>query len=117
MKTTKKDFKCFEKEFLKWINVLGLKDWRVLFYHRPLEDSFAVIHRDNVGKIANVYFSSEIPETAREGYICPEHHAKHEAVHLLLSRLGYLAERRYINYSDISEEMERLVRILEKVLQ
>ena len=116
MKTTKKDFKRFCSEFLRWVELFGLKDYRLLFHHKQLEDSFAEIHRDDPGKIVDIYFSKEIPEISVSGYISPEHHAKHEAIHLLLSRLGYLADRRYLNYADVKEEQERIVRILEKIL-
>ena len=53
-------------------------------------------------------------ETVDEG---PEKHALHEALHLLLHRVGWLGEQRWTGSDEISNEQEALVNRLIKALK
>jgi len=116
VKTTKKEFDAFKVEFLRWVDRLGLQGYRMVFTHRRDDDNYATVETDERGKIAEVNFCSEFSEYAKNGYFGPKVHAKHEAIHLLLHRIYWLGQQRYLNSGELDDEWERLVRVLEKVL-
>lgn len=115
IKTTKKQYREFKKEFMRWVDIFGFHDWEIFFYHEKLEDAFAKIICDAQNSIASVKFCSEVDEDD-ENFLTPKMSAKHEAIHLLLARLSYLGKARYIMYEDLEIEEERLVHILIKIL-
>ena len=115
IKTTKIQYEEFKKEFMRWIDRLGLHDWKIFFYHEKLDDVFAKIIYDNMNSAAAVKFNSEVDEEDAN-FMQPKISAKHEAMHLLLARLNYLAGARYICSEDINTEEERIVNILTKVV-
>jgi hypothetical protein len=116
MITTEQDFQDFQKAFQKWVNIFGLQEYRIVCYHEKLEDVYAHININEPGKLAEVSFNLEFIDTQKAGYVNPEYHAKHEAIHLLLHRILWIGSRRFINEQDLTEEWERLVRKLEKIL-
>jgi hypothetical protein len=115
-KTTKQEFNRFKKAFLYWQERLNRIDYDARFYHRKLDECYAQIETDHMGRCADVSLCSEFPEDVGAGYKGPEGEAKHEAIHLLLQRLEWLATSRYVMPADIKEEVESLVRILENIL-
>ncbi len=117
MKTSKKDFARFKKEFLRWVGIFGLKDYRLVFRHLELKDDFASININEEGKLAIVKLATGFEKESDDGWVSPEHHARHEAIHLLLNRFDYLARARVCSQSEITEENETITRILEKVLK
>ena len=119
MKTSKAYFNRFKKEFVRWQRLLGLTQYRVDFYHEQFRDGdgsyYAKIEVFEQDKVASVSLSTEIKRPELD--IGPESHARHEVLHLLLHRLMWLGEGRFIDRSDISEETEAVVVRLEKVLK
>ncbi len=114
MKTSKAYFNRFMAEFLRWQQLLGLTQYRIVFHHRKLDGNYAVMEVKERGKLAQVSLCTAIEDPAvDEG---PEAHAKHEAIHLLIHRLSWLGGSRYITDDDLDEECESLVTRLEKVL-
>jgi len=93
-----------------------LTQYGVSFYHEYLTDNYAEININEKGKIAIVSLTTEIEGRSLISDPGPESLAKHEAIHLLLHRLRWLGEARYIERSDLDEEWEALARRLEKVL-
>ncbi len=115
-KTSKAEFNRFKKEFLRWTGILGLQGYKIYFYHEPLNESYAEISINEPGRVADVYFASELSNNGRKMSPGPESHGKHEAIHLFLHRLGYLGEQRFTASDEIHHEAEKLVTVLEKVL-
>jgi len=114
MKTTKADFKLFKETFLMWQQRLGLTQYDTYFQHMELDGKYAEICIDHLGKVATVRLNID---SANEGpQMDVRIHARHEAIHLLLSRLSWLGQARYIETQDLEEEEEAIVRRLEKVL-
>ncbi len=111
-KTSKRDFDKFKAEFLHWVDEFGLVGYRLIFDHTPTKDSHADIIIDEEGKLAVICLSSIL----NPDFCGAEEHAKHEALHLLLSRLEYLGGLRYARDGEIKEESEKLIRILQKLL-
>jgi len=116
MKISKAYFERFKTEFLRWQKELGLTQYSIAFFHEKL-DEYARIIINEKGKTANVFLNTELNGRTLEADEGPESHAKHEAIHLLLDRLIWLGESRYIERSDLEEEWEAIVVRLEKVLK
>lgn len=112
MKIPKSHFNRFKQEFIHWQERLGLTCYRVCFEQIDLCGDYAKIDTSEKGQVTLVSLCTE----ADEGYLTPELHAKHEAIHLLTNRLAWLAEKRYATEDEIGREWEALVRRLEKVL-
>jgi len=116
MKITKVDFEKFVKAFKFWAAKFGLNEYKIIFYHEPIENNYAQIRINEKGKLAEVRLTTEINEGAIPGWRGPEIHAKHEAIHLLTNKLKDMNYRRFISEDEIEQEWEALVRKLEKLL-
>ena len=71
-----------------------------------------------VGRVATMFFTKDWNDSVRriaESEIAQT--AKHEMLHLLLSRLSELAVSRYVTEDQITEAEEELVRKLEGLLE
>ncbi len=117
IRTTKKQFDEFKKEFRRVQKLLGLTEWKIFFKHVNLltKDAFSTILCDHEGMFAEIALASEIrPDEKKE--FNPKAHAKHEAIHLLVARLGGEAVSRFTTIRKIDQEEEQIVRRLERVL-
>ena len=105
-----KDFALFQKEFKKWQREFGLNGWKVYFRYRIIKpkERFAELDRDCNNYVATASLNSEVPDYNKP-FVDIKRDAKHEAIHLLLSRLVGLAEYRYASNQEISESEEELV--------
>jgi len=119
-KTTKAEFRRFEKEARRLQLLFGLTDWHFYFTHgRPDDvkdaDFFACVACED-GAVATFWLNDELDDRdyAQSN---PERHALHEVLHVMTWPLKGLAERRYIQPGSPEEEWERLVRRLEKVVK
>ena len=111
----KKDgFVRFQKECEKQILKLGLLDWDISFSHRELEGEYentaATTEISVSGKIAHITLNK------RFQHLHPERIGKHEVAHILLGKLEGIAESRFVNERELSNEIEGLATVLEKVL-
>lgn len=119
MKVSTAYFSRFKKAFLHWQERLGLTHYRVSFTHKFHPDDYAEISIMQLGKCATVLFTTELTGPSADTKLTPEDQAKHEVLHLLLSRLSRLSslgQARYIEQNDLSEEEEAIVVRLEKIL-
>ena len=117
MKTSKSYFNRFKKEFLRWQQLLGLTQYSVKFFHEKLDGAYAQVEVREKGKVADVFLATDLDRRSAEVDSGPESHAKHEVIHLLLHRLVWLGQARYIETTDLEEEWEAIVVRLEKVLK
>lgn len=115
MKTSKAYFERFKKEFLRWVDLLGLTQYRIIFTQEKLYDLYAQMIIEEKGKLAKVSLSTVINVPSFD--TGPESHARHEVIHLLIHRLSWLGGCRYITDDDLGEECEAVVTRLEKVLE
>ena len=104
-------FETFQREFKKWQHEFGLSGYKVYFKHEPIDDAFANITFDQLEYIATVRLNST---PGKDGDV--KRSAKHEAIHLLLARLNYIAIKRFIDSDVIDEEIESLVHKLEELI-
>ena len=113
MKVPKSHFNRFKKECLRWQEKLGLTCYRAYFEQKDLPGNYAEIKGNEPGGVALLLLCTK----RDQDYGDPEQHAKHEVIHLLLHRLVWLAQQRYVTEDEIHREWEALVRRLEKVLK
>ena len=109
------DFAEFKAAFEEWQLKLGLSAYSVVFLNATLGDNaegtpiMATIDVDPTALEAEVSLTSEPCND-------PATMAKHEAIHLLLARLMYLAEQRHTSSRELRDEEELIVCKLTKLL-
>jgi len=117
LKTTKKQFKLFKKEAQKWIEFYGLKSWTVTFFHIELRNSSCAAScswtpADKTVSIGlNICVDVDSDESITDELI--RRWAFHEVNHLLLANLYSIATHRFIQTSDVDEEVHAILAILE----
>ena len=106
MKTTKKDFALFKKWFRHYQNKFQINDYRVDFMHEKVH-GYAQISTRQLTKVARVSLDTNWGE-----YKITDEKIKstalHECLHLLTSRIVWIAGHRFIGEDEIYEESERL---------
>ncbi len=102
------DFTLFQKYFKLYQEKFGLLDYQVYFKHELLESSFASITVNHEDMVATVRLNSKC-DKANEPFKHIKVSAKHEAIHLLLSRLEDRAATRYTQQWELHETVEGLV--------
>jgi hypothetical protein len=116
--TTPEHFAVFKEEFLRWVDIFGLKGWEIIFEHKdPPEASRAYIGYTVTGRCATVFLSPEwenFSEPPTNQMV--KKSAFHEACELLLARLYMLSMERYVQKDEIKEEIHAIIRTLENVL-
>ena len=115
IETTPKQFKVFKKSARKWAKRLGLTQYRLDFERRPLGDAYATCMADGSLCVATMAMTSAICDDEVKLFD-PKGCGKHEALHLLISRMHMLGQMRFIRNDELDEENEAIVRRLEKVL-
>ena len=113
-KVTKGEFSRFKKHFLLWQAKLGVPEYDVVFKQDADDKYFAYIDADSESCTATVSLCKTIKMGAGEWV---KSTARHEALHLLLTRLVDCAKGRFVSADEIDREYERVVRILEKVTE
>jgi len=109
------DFELFQSEFKRWQKVFGLTGYKVYFKYEPEEGYFATLSVDQGNMVATVTLNSELPDKDKP-FKDIKRTAKHEAIHLLVSRLEKNGRYRYTSESEIYEATEELVNRLEDLI-
>lgn len=115
VRTTKKQFRLFEREARKWLDKLGLKAWFVDMAHTDLEDgcTVACCSWKSTNRCATLLFNLKMDENPTDAVI--RRFALHECLELLLSDCTNVMWRASCN--DIVErETHAVIRSLENVL-
>jgi hypothetical protein len=114
-RTTSKHFKIFKKEAELWISRFGLLNWRVVYEHEkmdPNERFLATCASDIPARLATIALNTDWdPEKVTVYQL--KRTAFHEVMELLLSRISYLGECRFLQDEEISEERHDLIRKFE----
>ena len=119
MKTTKKHFELFKSECQKWIDIFELNKYKVAYEWKDLEVE-ATINAQEDGVTTTIGLGKDIGydefdyNMSLKEYISSI--AKHEVIHLLLSRFAWNATGRYISRDEMQEAEEELVRKLENII-
>jgi hypothetical protein len=115
MKKSNRDFEIFKSEFEKYRKLLGLTGWQIFYEHKPLDDKFASIKYVLSDGCATVMLNSELPSHLID-HKDIKRDAKHEAMHLLLSRLVWYANQRCVAQDALDEAEEEIVVKLEGLI-
>ena len=117
IKTTEKQFEFYKKECKKWIDRFELNNWKVWFIKSELEDAFSQIHTKINGYGAKIILNSSLwnDDGISVEQILAET-AKHEIIHLLLSRFSDYAKSRDYTNDQLYEAEEEVVRKLENII-
>ena len=110
-----KDFRAFKEEFERYRKLLGLTGWQVFFEYKPLGDKFAQIKYVLGDGCVIVTLNSEVPSSLSD-HKNIKRDAKHEAIHLLLSRLVWYANQRCVTQEGLDEAEEEIVVKLEGLI-
>ena len=112
---TDKDFGVFKDEFMRWVDILGMKGWEFLFKLVELIDARAQVMPGQTGRIVVICLN-----TVWEGQEVTEYELRrtgfHEALELFLSKITHLAHERSVTEADIEEETHNIIRTLENVI-
>lgn len=92
--------------------MFSLGEYTVTFEKKKLTDCYAKINAEAEGCIATVTVSDMKEWTDDMVDLV----AKHECIHLLLTRLTEIGSRRFTSQEEIDAENERVACILEKLL-
>jgi len=116
VEVTEVEFERFKAEFERMVGLFGLVKYSLTFKHEHLEDDrLAEICADESSKIAIIRFTTKYG--VGKGYTDfpgPEKIARHEALHLLVNRMVWIANGRFVTPIDIEEENEAIVTTLER---
>jgi hypothetical protein len=93
-----------------WVSKFGLTQYRYHFEFRRLKNSHAEVFCQIPEKVVSVYLNKTQPKNDRRS---EEDLAHHEALHILLAKLSWLASCRYVTREEIVDEEEEIVRRLE----
>jgi hypothetical protein len=119
IKLTDKHFEIFKTEARFWINKFHLNNWKVYFNFEKLDvDAFALCSSDMLGKVATLSLNIDHSSLGLEDLITAvKAHAKHEVLHLLISRVTSCGKYRFVSQDMYEEAGEELVRKLENIIQ
>jgi hypothetical protein len=113
---TKEEYKEFVEECKKWIEIFGLKDWKVDYLQEDLEGNWAECRVNGVSNRNVVIVLNKKVNESDEKLINIKRTAFHEVVELLIYPLEYLAECRFLQPEEIIDERHSIIRRLENSL-
>jgi hypothetical protein len=120
MKTTKEDFDVFKTECHRLMDAWELNNYDVRFEHKDLHNANADIYCNSAHNNAVICLSTTLDYDKFEMDITKEEfikkYAKHETIHLLLSRLTFCGEARWCTDSEFTAAEEELVRKLINII-
>ena len=106
------DLEELQQYFEEYQQRFGLNGYRVYFKYDDSEKTFACISRNHYTGTATVFLNDKLPEKDLP-FKNIKRSAKHEAIHLLLTRMEYLANDRHASADEIYAAEEELVHKLE----
>jgi len=105
-----KDEKDFQRYFKEYQKLFGLLGYQVYFERKSLESGFASIVINQTDMVATVKLNNNTPDKPFKDI---KKSAKHEAIHLLIGRLG---RSQYLSENEIYEASEELIHKLEGLI-
>lgn len=108
VKTSKADFDLFKQTAMKWIDELGLKNWKIDFYHDKQDKSVrSCILYDLESKLASIYLNEDwTDDQISDGNI--KSSAFHEVIHLTNAELEIMARHCFSN-NQVSQAAEGII--------
>ena len=116
MKTTKKQFEIFKKECKKWREFFGLSNWNICYLLGDMDGYAAGTVCDFDQHQAHITLSDYYDFSWSWKPSDLKQYAFHEICHVVLERIDYIACARFVQQSEIDEEIHSLIRMLENVI-
>ena len=120
--TTKADFKVFQTECEKWINIFGLHDWEIGFRHEDFRElNRAECYLDLDGRISTIRLNKDWT-IDNDGNIDEVTDLKlkktafHEVCEILIAPLSINSRMRFIRECEIESSEHYIIMTLENVL-
>lgn len=116
-KTTKKHFELFQKEASRWIDFLGMFEWRIEFLHDPnnlANECFGWCQGDLDNMAATIALGQESYEPIEPEFVIAT--ARHEVLELLLWPIYEISNRRYTTIENVHQARHNIIRRLESAL-
>ena len=114
-RTTARHFEIFKREAELWIGRLELHGWRIEISHKKdLPDTLASMRSDIPGRVATINLSTDWSGDDISALLL-RMTAFHEVFELLLSRMSYLAECRFLSDEEVPEERHDIIRKFENL--
>ena len=111
---TDKDLEIFKKECLKWIDIFGLRGWRIKYTLTEKEGIYGSCSTNLTGKTATITLAKfmdkndySIDRIKKTAY--------HEVCELLLARINALADYRHTTRDELTEEIHNIIRTMEYI--
>jgi len=111
---TNVDLEIYKKEFMKWVDIFGLKGWKLYFYLRESDIAFGSCSATLIGRCATITLSKFMD---KEDYSIKKVKdiAFHECCELFMARITCLAECRHTTKDEIPEEIHNIIRTMEYI--
>src|SRR4051812_21185113 len=91
----KSEYETYKRECRKWIERLGLTDWKIYFRFEEIENALAGCRRDFEGRVA-VLVLNPFQAHCKRADVDVKKSAKHEVLHLLLAELAWMSNSRVL---------------------
>lgn len=116
MKTTKKHFQYFRERCEYWIEVFGLKQWTIAYFHGGVaEDHYAECYAKNGTQVASLSLAKSFGSLGFEDYDSQDHLnrlALQEVIHVLLEPL----DDRFVSTEVMGSRHEAVAHMIEHAL-
>lgn len=103
-----KDFEQYKRYFEYYRNKFGLMGYEVFYKHKPIDGVYASINANTGEMVATTTLNSKLSDDAKP-FKNVKLSAKHEALHLLISRLENNGRCRFMSDGEMYEAAEELV--------
>ena len=115
MKTSKKDYELFKKEFKKWQDILSLKSWEIYCVHGDTDnDCRAQLLVDQKARLATVYLAEEWEADGITDLLIKKT-AFHEVCELFLYDITIMLGCFFAS-AVVEEEIHKIIKTLESSL-
>jgi hypothetical protein len=113
-KLSQDEFRFFCKRCRYYMEVLGLRRWKVYYAFDSLEGERGSCTVDVSGGVATITLSRVWEHEPSKEAI--DQTAKHEMLHLLFGRLRANAGTRFIGEAEVVESIHEIIRVFEKLI-
>jgi len=117
MKISKAYIERFKKAFIYWQKKFGLTQYNIAFISSDMSSTYSMLKVSETDKVGTVFIPLKLVRLDADLDEGPEINALHEICHLLINRLTWLGENRYLSSGDLYEENESVVVRLMKVFK
>jgi hypothetical protein len=119
IRTTKAQFQQFKRDFMRYVKLYGLIEWRFDIVHADCGNAYSTVNANSPGKVVTVCFNtvwcdrSGLPLTRASIRAT----ARHEANEMLVSDICDLIETPFKTRDQVEATRHALVRRLDNIIE